>query len=133
MESPDFIYYSTVYLGNKIAEADFPRLALRAKAVINALTFNRAETDTTYTDEIKMAICAVAEVLYAEEIFTAEDRVIKTEKVGDHSVTYADSTLTEQSLEQKTTIAAKAYLANTGLLYRGFYDGEYGIVPSWPV
>jgi hypothetical protein len=42
----DYTFYTDDYLGTAIAEADFPALALRATAVIDAITFGRAATDT---------------------------------------------------------------------------------------
>jgi len=62
----DSTYYTGTYLGNVIASADFPRLALRASAVIDQVTFGRASaivtaaTDTATIALIKMATCAVA-------------------------------------------------------------------------
>ena len=46
---------------------------------------------------------------------------ITSERVGSHSVTYAAPT----SHQREITLAAGRWLANTGLLYRGFADGEY--------
>ena len=54
MAYADFTYYSTSYLGNVIAETDFSRLALRASAVIDQLTFSRATSDTDNTIAIKV-------------------------------------------------------------------------------
>ena len=67
MAYADFTYYENTYLGTTIAEADFPRLALRASAVIDQITFGRAATDTTNVNAIKNAMCAVAEEIQNQE------------------------------------------------------------------
>ena len=65
----DYTYYPGTFLGTAIASTVFPRLALRASLMIDRLTFTRAapvitaNTDTATIDLIKMATCAVAEVL----------------------------------------------------------------------
>lgn len=123
----DYTYYSTVYLGSAIAESDFPGLALRASAVIDQLTFDRAApvitaaTDTDTIDKIKMATCAVAEELQTQ---AGESGVVQSETVGRHSVTYVTGSV--RSFEQRQSDAARLYLGRSGLMYRGFAAGEYG-------
>lgn len=119
----DYTYYTGTYLGTAIAESAFPQLALRATAVIDQLTFNRASvvvetgTDTDTIDKIKMATCAVAEKLQGLE---ASGGTIQSERVGNVSVTYADSKPTQWIL----TDSAKVYLWDTDLMYRGLLDTE---------
>lgn len=122
-----YTQYTTDYLGTAIAtEAEFNRLALRASKVIDGLTFNRAAavvtagTDTDSIEAIMMATCAVAEALHAEN--GSGDRVVQSERVGNYSVTYADSNLTPATIR---TNAAALWLAETGLMFRGFNSGEY--------
>lgn len=133
----DFTYYEQTYLGNQISSADFPRLALRASAAIDILTHDRAAlvvdtgTDLDTIDQIKMAVCSVAEVKYAIETMAAQTNNnigIKSESVGSLSVSYIenpDSKLTDQERYLK---AAMEYLHNTGLLFAGFYQDEYGLI-----
>ena len=65
----DYEYYTDTYLGTAIAETAFDALALRASAVIDRLTFDRAavvitaDEDDATIDLIQMATCAVAEEL----------------------------------------------------------------------
>jgi hypothetical protein len=122
----DFSYYQTTYLGTSIASADFAQLALRASAVIDRITFNRAtdETDVDVIDDIKMAVCAVAEELQTEDNEGGEDAIVN-ETTGSHSVTYANNAARRLTLLQKQTNAARLYLDNTDLLYAGFATGEY--------
>ena len=114
----DYTFYVDEYRGSAISAADFPRLAMRASVVIDQVTFGQAApivtaaTDTDTIDLIQRATCAVA-----EEIQRADDGgVIQSERVGQHSVTYAVSTVSDERRQVK---AAKLYLAVTGLMYRG--------------
>ena len=51
----DYSYYVSEYMGNSIAEADFPRLSARAEAYLATLDANSAE------DGYSLAACAVAD------------------------------------------------------------------------
>lgn len=125
----DYTYYTDTYLGTAIAEADFAQLALRASAVIDQITFNRAgavitaATDTDKITQIKMATCAVAEELQTQS-GEAANGVIHSESVGRHSVTYAQGSV--QSKRMRQVEAAQLYLGNTGLMFRGFTADEWG-------
>ncbi len=120
----DFDFYEDTYLGNAIAEADFPRLALNASAVIDLLTFNRAAaivtagTETDTIEKIELATCAVADVL--KKIEDSGGQVVQSESVGRASVTYANPV----SQDAQAFSAAKLYLWPTGLMYRGFTADE---------
>jgi len=116
-------FYQNTYHGTAIAEADFPRLALEASAEIDRQTFDRAAptvaagADADTIERIGLATCAVAEVLHS---LVQSGGVVQSETVGRHSVTYA-SPLSEA---KRLQLAARRYLASTGLMYRGFGDGE---------
>lgn len=117
----DFTYYTNTYLGTAIPSASFPALALRASAVINQLTFQQAveQTDADIIDLIKMATCAVAEQMKSVTD-SGDTGGIKSETVDKHSVTYADNSISMQSVDQKYSNAAALYLVSTNLMYRGF-------------
>lgn len=123
----DYAFYTGTYLGTVIASADFDRLALRASAYLDRLTFDRAADDTDNTTAIKMATCAVA-----EEVQTIEQEGstggIQSEKVGSHSVTYSQNSIKQRSSTKRLEEAARLYLASTFLMFKGFNDSEYG---SW--
>jgi hypothetical protein len=114
----DLTFYKATYLGTAIADAAYPRLALRASEKIDEMTFNRAApvvtaaTDTATIALIKNATCAVAEEIQRQD---ASGGAVQSERVGNVSVTYL-STLSEDARLLK---AAKTYLGNTGLMYRG--------------
>lgn len=125
----DFTFYSTSFLGVAIAAAAFPRLALRASTVLDQLCFDRvaaivtAATDTNTIEAIEMATCAVAEELQTQESAGSSDG-ITSERVGSYSVTYGAKANAAKTNSEKLFEAARFYLWNTGLMYRGFTDDE---------
>lgn len=116
--------YIGTYHGTAIAEADFARLAQRASEVIDQVTFERAapvvadETDTATIAKIALATCAVAEEIQAQE--AGGGQTIQSERLGNWSVTYA----TQKSNGARQADAARRYLGNTALLYRGLNADE---------
>ena len=120
----DYEFYTDTYLGTAIAETDFPRFARDASADIDRLTFGRAAPIVTADEDddtialIQMATCAVADAMHALE---STGGAIQFEMVGRHSISYASPLSASQRLAQ----AAARWLGGTGLLYRGFADGEY--------
>lgn len=125
MAYADFTYYTSTYLGTTIAEADFPRLALRASAHIDRITFGRAATDTENVNAIKNAMCAVAEELQLQDSNAGAD-VIMSESQSGYSVSYGANSNRAKTNTLKILDAAKLYLENTFLLFPGFNTGEYG-------
>lgn len=125
MAYADYTYYTTEYLGNAIAEVDFPRLALRASEQIDRLTFGRAATDTENETALKKATCAVAEEINAIENSDGSEYVTSESQLG-YSVSYDPSSVEGRANAQRYADAAIVYLENTGLMYGGFYSGEYG-------
>src|SRR5690349_13669745 len=121
----DFTYYSNTFLGTAIAETDFPRLALRASGVLDQLTFGRvapivtAATDTETIDKIKMATCEVAEELQREDSAGGADG-LQSESQGQYSVSYGSNSSRSKTNKTKQNEAANLWLANTGLLFKGF-------------
>lgn len=124
----DWTFYEDVYMGNRIAQSDFDRLALRASEEVDYMTFQRAQQAfVMYGTEIQMAVCAAAEVIQkldtSDPTLKGAESAVQSEKVGGYSVTYVTPFNTAQGWEmayrrQLMTAVAK-YLASTGLLYRG--------------
>jgi hypothetical protein len=125
-----YSYYTATFLGTAIASTDFSRLALRASAIIDQLTFNRASvivtaaTDTATIDLIKMATCEVAEAMQAVETGGADG--ITSESIGSYSVSYGAGSIKSLPAIDKYMQAARLWLGNTELLFRGFATDEYG-------
>lgn len=127
MSYADYTYYVTSYLGTLVPESSFPQLALRASAVIDQITFNRAAGDTTNTAAIKKAMCAVAEELHRQDLANGVDG-IASESQGRYSVTYLANSNRSKSNQDKLIAAATVWLQSTYLMFAGFNDGEYGSV-----
>jgi hypothetical protein len=125
----DYAFYSTSFLGTAIESSNFPRLALRASRIIDQVTFGRANsvitenTDADTIELIKMATCAVAEEMFAEEQSGNLDGVT-SERVGSYSVTFGAGSKNAMSNEEKQERAARLYLGFTGLMFKGFTDEE---------
>ena len=131
MSYANYTHYSTVFLGNAIAEADFPRLALLASAHIDNITFNRAaaiitaNTETDNVTAIKNATCEIAEEIQRQESAANVDGVT-SESQGQYSVSYGANSNRSKSNQSKIETAARLWLENTFLMFGGFNTGEYG-------
>lgn len=131
MAYADYDFYTNIYLGVAIKEADFPRFALRASEEIDDLTRGRAETYFIGNPvPVSKAACAIAEVLQQQErgnalASMAKDGrgTIRSESVGGESYSY-DTVNTADAAGQAAMCsmiysAAARYLMRTGLLYVG--------------
>ena len=141
----DYTYYSVTYLGTAIAPADFPRLEMRAQAIIDQLTYGRAAyemgdgitppnpdvdqinpidtqiptaPDPATQDLIKMAVCAVADEFQRLDRASGNQE-IASEHVGNNSVSYVANKTQMLSDDAKFKRAAKLYLGATGLMRQG--------------
>jgi len=123
----DYTFYTVTYGGTQITSAEFTRLMNQASAYIDAVTFDRAaaEEDVDVITKIKFAACAAAEQL--KSIYAiGGSGAIQSERVGNHTVTYVDTVTAKLSIDTKIAQVVKIYLGNTGLMYRGFAEDEYG-------
>lgn len=98
----EYDYYVNVYLGNAIAEADFPRLSSRAEAYL----IGTLEADGT-ADGFNSAVCAVAEVWQENE----QGGEVQSQTVGSWSKTYATQ---GKSAARRLLDAARLYLPGLG-------------------
>lgn len=135
MSYADYEYYVETYMG-AVSEAEFPRLSVRASAFIDYYTQNRAK-DNAELDAVKLCCCALvdkyqvieaAQALAAKRLTDAAgtDAELKSESVGGYSRTLAsggESALSALSVSENAqkllAETCRAYLAHTGLLYRG--------------
>lgn len=90
----DYEFYIITYGGNQIKEADWTRTAREASAYIDQLTFGRLQNHPErVTEEVQMAVCAVAEVVGRYQAAAAQSAAgIASESVGGQSVSYRSST-----------------------------------------
>ena len=101
----DYSYYIANY-GAAIPAALYDALSIRAMWYIDSLIPHQINP----SDAVKMASCAVAEVLFDHE----QGGGVSHETVGRHSVTYASA----QERKAQLYETAYSYLCNTGLLYK---------------
>ena len=110
MAYADYNFYTNEYKGNVIPNYEsFNSAILQASAYLDYIVRGYIEP----TDKVKLAACAVADVIYKE----TETSNIASESVGNHSRTYV--TKSKQDLDREKYKAANIYLWGTGLLYRG--------------
>lgn len=114
----DYKYYKETYRGNKVPENRFEAVEMKAEAVLHMITFDRVKRLPEIPDEVKRAICAMAETAFQEEKKTPG---VKSENIDGFSVTYADSGNSTGADGMRTAMyqSANIYLANTGLLFKG--------------
>ena len=111
----DFEFYTEVYGGNSIAEGDFPRLAAKASALIDRLTFGRAAGHVD-DERVKMCCCELSESLALTD---GNGGMIKqSENVGSWGYTLAGS---ENASEGAFARAACRAWLPAEWLYRGVY------------
>lgn len=71
MAYTDFEFYATIYHGNVVPEADFPRIADRASDFLDVITFDRLidglPDDERGKTKVQKAVCAVCDKLYQLE------------------------------------------------------------------
>ena len=102
----DFAFYTDVYLGSRIPEKTFPGMVLRAKEALER--FQRIYRVTVPgEDSCKMALCAMAESLYAYEKHRGG---VTGAAVGQVSVRYEDSRLSGRTLQRELYEKASIYL-----------------------
>ena len=107
-----------------IPPLDWPRISRHADAYLDRLTYNRLRNGAVVTDTVRMAACAVAEVMHRhEETQTANPVGIKAESVGGQSVTYEDAAASSERYEAELLEAADLWIPRSDPLR---YAGVYG-------
>lgn len=79
----DYDFYINTYLGSAIDEKNFPAAAARAAAVLEGYE-RRCRVRSPGPDSRKMAVCAMAEVLFQYGI----GRLVESASIGSVSVRY---------------------------------------------
>lgn len=111
----EYEFYRDTYQGDKISAEEWPALSRDASACLDEMTLGR--TEAPLSEELgqrcRMALCAVAEELRDQREHAGG--IIAAESVGSWSRTYTQT----GSPAQKQWAAARRWLVNTGLMYRG--------------
>ena len=66
VEYADYTFYKEQFNGSTIPEAAFSSVILRASIYLKYITFGRID-DTEIPEEVRLAVCAVSEVMYKAE------------------------------------------------------------------
>ena len=120
----DYVFYVEAYGGEGIPPLDWPRISRHADAYLDRLPYNRLRNGAVVTDTVRMAACAVAEVMHRhEETQTANPVGIKAESVGGQSVTYEDAAASSERYEAELLEAADLWIPRSDPLR---YAGVYG-------
>lgn len=109
MPYANYSFYQGAYFGSLISADDWPALSAQGSAEIDRLTFGRLQHGAAVTDAVKMAVCAVAEVLYTHRLEESPGN-IKAETVSGDSVTYESAQSTRRRHEVEKVDAVDRYL-----------------------
>ena len=94
MSYTDFEFYATIYHGNVVPEADFPRIADRASDFLDVIAFDRLvdglPSDERAATKVQKAVCAVSDKLYELEL--AEKQANAAAQAGGSSGTSGGAT-----------------------------------------
>lgn len=114
---PTFEYYSETYHGTKLTIDNFDYYEKQAESYIKYLTLNKS--DKFEGEELLNCCCAIADKNFDFDNDSAyQHNNISSEKVGEYSVSYANSDITKIKNKEQLEIA-RQYLSMTGLLFRG--------------
>jgi len=136
----DYSFYTGSYLGKSISEEDFPPLAMKASLYLRAVTKGLSDKATDDAlDAVKMASCAIAEVLQDEtrmagSVFSADRSTsrLSSETVGSWSASYKADTVSSSEieyLESKKRDAVRLYLAAIPLFSSLFNVQSFHCMP----
>ena len=116
MITVDYSFYTGTFKG-KTTQADFDRLAVKASAYLDRVTFDRLTNDlpAATLNRVKLAFCEVVDTLLLNE----HGGGIASESNDGVSVNYVAGISNAKTDQQRLREAAALYLAGTGLLYRG--------------
>ena len=121
VEYADRDFYENIFHGEIIPEKAFPGMVLKASIFVKFITFSRVDEMTEILEEVSLATCAVADVMY-QDVMRKDDagREVVNENNDGYSVSFVTSeSKTTGTVEHRCKKAAYPYLAHTGLLYRG--------------
>lgn len=118
----DYEYYTSTYKGN-LPKEEFEKSIMKASAYVRRITFGRAD-DNTEMDEVKIATCAVCELLVNDEKARSKHlgRTVTSENTDGYSVSYesgGNGETADDLLARKIFNTLELYLMPTGLLYMG--------------
>lgn len=105
----DYTFYTGTYGGSALTEASFPLYANQATAYLTGIL---SAVPAQTPDELKKAMCAVADVMFKDD---SEHGGIQSESVGSWSRTYKGIS---KSASRRCFDAAMIYLSESDLAGR---------------
>ena len=107
-------YYRDIWSGTVIDRIEYKRLARKASAFLDSVTFYNIDDTWAADDRVRDACCAMVDLSHE---YATGTRGIASESTGSESISYR----TDDGTTEKTELAsiARQYLGDTGLLYRG--------------
>lgn len=112
-----FEFYQEVYHGSIADDKNFDNAELESEAFIDMITFGRIRRMEEIPDCVKFAICSVTDAMV--KFSESRKNNVASESNDGYSVTYA-SGVTDADCNREMQSRARRWLANTGLLYRGW-------------
>lgn len=109
----DYEFYKNEFKGTALTEEEFNASILEASAYINKITYQRLKEDNTeITEEVKLATCAVAEIVCQQKGQEAccPQASVSSENVDGYSVSYVSAESRLAGFEGEKKNAASLYL-----------------------
>ena len=117
-------FYRIEYHGTITEESGFENARLEAEAFVDAITFGRIENLEEIPKSVKFAVCSAIDVM--TRFLESRKKDVTSESNDGYSVTYS-SAVNDSDCKSEMMSRARRWLANTGLLYRGWskkYDAK---------
>ncbi len=109
----DYLYYTGVFLGTAVSEADWTRASREALQYVEVHTYGRLHGLAELPENVRLAVCAVAEVCAAQHA-AAEKRTaaagVKTFSNDGYSETLADAVQLDADFVRQKAEALDTYL-----------------------
>ena len=110
----DYSFYANTYKGTLSAD-EYTRLAVRASAYVDRITFGRAnKAEGDDLEAVKMAACAIVDELVLQE----QGGIVTSETNDGISRSFATGSVVKSST-QRIYDAAEVFLCNTNLCFAG--------------
>lgn len=116
-----FEFYTNTFCGTTLNKDNFTKFCIQACAHIDCLTYDRLTSCNIVEDNVQMAVCAVAEVMFRRSEYLSKHQTgIKSESVDGYSASFADADTLNKSFEEEKMRAASSYLPRSSpLRYSG--------------
>lgn len=123
----DYEYYIRMFCQGEepiIDASSWAKLATMASKEIDRYTYGRLKHGAAVTEDVKNAVCAVAEVYWTVDSERLSQPVgIKSESVGSYSVSYTEQETFEKAKQDRIRLAIDQWLPRSDpLRYAGVVE-----------